>query len=235
VTTEQLGAESVQSGSVSTDEIDINTESLPSYVNESGVPLGIGVSSGPSNYALALQLNDRDAPQGEPGYSTSLAFFNDATSSGVAEEIANISADNQNELSVYTRNKPLDGTDPSAYEKRFNINAGFPQTTIEILSPTGSSQNLVFKDSDEIKWRLWSRDNGNLYLLNRNGEQVVEIFQDDNYVNWKSNRLFGLREISNPSTGDLLDQEWAWDSTNGRWLYRDSNGTVHYFTADGTL
>ena len=46
---------------------------------------------------------------------------------------------------------------------------------------------------------------------------------------------YGATEYAAPTASDLANRERAFDTTNNRWLYKDSSGTVHYWTADGTL
>lgn len=85
-------------------------------------------------------------------------------------------------------------------------------------------------------WRFirdHSRD-GELRLKSHGeGQDYVNLLGGT--IDWLGNQMIGLREISTPSTSDLASREWAWDATNGRWLFKDSGGTVHFFTPDGTL
>jgi hypothetical protein len=45
----------------------------------------------------------------------------------------------------------------------------------------------------------------------------------------------GLKEYAGPANSDLSPGEFAWDSTNNRWVFKDESGTGHYFTPDGTF
>jgi hypothetical protein len=46
---------------------------------------------------------------------------------------------------------------------------------------------------------------------------------------------YGVTEYAAPTASDLANRERAFDTTNNRWLYKDSSGTVHYWTADGAM
>ncbi|MFC6733656.1 hypothetical protein [Haladaptatus sp. DYSN1] len=67
------------------------------------------------------------------------------------------------------------------------------------------------------------------------GDSTLTLDLDANRINVHGNPVFGLREVTNPTPESLVSQEWAWDATNSRWLYKDSKGTTHFFTPDGTL
>jgi hypothetical protein len=84
--------------------------------------------------------------------------------------------------------------------------------------------------TDDVDWEWASGFNGALNLI---GDSLLLQFKPDK-INLQS-PVVNLREISNPGPADLSGGEWAWDATNGRWLFKDSAGTAHYFSPDGTL
>jgi len=52
--------------------------------------------------------------------------------------------------------------------------------------------------------------------------------------------ISGLREVSNASPGDLASGEWAFDDNrsgtgSSAWLFKDSEGALHYLDFDGTV
>ncbi|MFC6836143.1 hypothetical protein [Halomarina ordinaria] len=100
------------------------------------------------------------------------------------------------------------------------------------------TQLSFFDSTDTRQWSLEADtgDDGVLHLWDHVADDVTVAFAPDGGgIDVSGTPVLGLREITDPSPGDLRSQEWAWDATDDRWLYRDSGGTVHYFTPDGTL
>jgi len=46
---------------------------------------------------------------------------------------------------------------------------------------------------------------------------------------------FGTMEVNNPNAANLSPRQTYFDTANSRFIYKDSSGTAHYFTSDGTL
>lgn len=113
-------------------------------------------------------------------------------------------------------------------------------TTIGIAAGTGRGDSILrfVNENGECVWSI-IRDTStdeNLRLYNSRIQQTAfTVETTTNTLNLYGNSVIGLREIANPAPDDLYPQEWAWDSTQSRWLYRTSNNTVNYFEPDGTL
>jgi len=155
-------------------------------------------------------------------------------------------------LKIYVRPSPLDGTpDTPSPHTEFNMDTDLTSQVVTGADSrsvylrlrhggTGNESRLAFQDSeagigDAIDLRYGSPFQ-RFRLYDHINEQVSLVYSSAN-PSWSFEEvpMTGLREIENPTAGDLSDQEWAWDATNSRWLFKDSSGTAHYFTPDGTL
>jgi hypothetical protein len=125
-------------------------------------------------------------------------------------------------------NVPADGSDIG--RSFFNVYDEFRTfgSSIGIKNDSGRTRTL-YALNDGANFARFQFDGNNVVFLKRDRLQLRRRLD----VN--ENPAVGLREISNPSADDLESQEWAWDSSDDRWLYKDSSGTVHHFSPDGTL
>lgn len=226
------------------DGVDIGGPSDFDHMDTDASTIPARIQSPDSNIALGLQLQDPDAANGENGYSTILGFYNGPPNN---EQIGQLSADNTNEMSIYTRTLPLSDTATEGdFAKRLNFSAGSQNSIIRMKSPEYCEVNLQSQNSNpNLKWVQAGQDRMGVFYSTGsddfrfndyvNSNVALRYAYADEAWNFAGSKIRGLREISNPVASDLLDQEWAWDATNSRWLYKDDGGTAHYFTPDGTL
>lgn len=196
-----------------------------------------------------VSVRDDLAIPGHADYSCGVRF---STQDG--KRIGTLSADRaHNHLGFYTRHSGFgdDVTDPTPWVKRLNIQGGQKETQIRLYSPT-SSRMMVSSSGTSgestVQWitrsgnkmHMGANEKGQGYLSNisktdaRGGIFTFDL-HGDNGIGINENPIRGLREIEHPTPDDLSPQEWAWDATERRWLYRDSEGTVHWFAPCGTL
>lgn len=115
---------------------------------------------------------------------------------------------------------------------------GTPVIGIEAGDKRGDSVLRFVDHNNRGIWSLFrdSSTSNRFRIFNHiTGQTAISVSTRSNSVNFHGNSLVGLRELQNPTTSDLHPQEWAWDATASRWLYRDSSDTVHYFNPDGTF
>jgi len=161
------------------------------------------------------------------------------------------------EVSLYTTTDPK-GSISSTPLKRLDIEMGgdseqvqWTRTgahVVEAGSSTGALQLIGRPDNNtqDVRREYWDENNpvwetrldrsrsDRFVLLNETNGTAYEVTTGLT-IEFNGNPLTQLREISNPTAGDLGDREWAWDATNSRWLFKDSGGTAHFFNPDGTL
>jgi hypothetical protein len=161
-----------------------------------------------------------------------------------------------NHWSVYTRDGPLDGTEGNL-TKRFDImgdgasvdtyltdvrrlylrndGAGTDSTELRIQPDAGGDGTVQFNEENTKMWYLRSRSNGYFRLYNFAAGAPTWEVSPSNSINYAGNPQEGLANYDAPTSADLRPSEWAWDSTNDRWVFCDESDTVHYFTPDGTV
>lgn len=75
------------------------------------------------------------------------------------------------------------------------------------------------------------------------GNTMAQFFESGSTGEWafNGNKLSGLRELpAQPSSSDLSEREWSFtQDVDGAgtpaWVFKDSTGSAHYWTPDGTL
>lgn len=95
---------------------------------------------------------------------------------------------------------------------------------MQFLDHTGDAIWSTFMDANESAFHLYNH---------QLGESVLSVDAETNTIDFNENPLTQLRELTEPT--EIHAREWAWDATDGRWLYRDSEETIHYFTPDGVV
>jgi hypothetical protein len=113
--------------------------------------------------------------------------------------------------------------------------AGLPDENVRfVLQPQGEAGSAHMQFTDHTGTAIWSTymDTNNAFHLYNHpgGVPVLSVDPETNAISFNGNPLTQLRELSDPA--ETLPREWAWDATGGRWIYRDSGGTVHYFSPD---
>jgi len=196
---------------------------------------------------LILQSQDDTVSNGE---GRANIYWYSAGNSTAPERLAAMEAEAaDNEFSVYTKADAL-GSGSTGLEKRINIPSeqktkieftnSLSDTVVQIGAADNSDALIKFgNNNDGLRGAFgYNAVNGLTQWDDLANNRRVLFYNSDfspPYLSFNSTAVSGLREISNPAPADMLSQEWAWDSTNSRWLYKDSSGTSHYFTPDGTL
>lgn len=193
---------------------------------------------------LNLHVDNNDAATDTDAYAAMLTY-RDENDSIIARTAADAA---HNHWGVYTRANPL--SDPSgARIKRLNVAGGSENTNI--IAYGG--------DSADARFRINTNGTGSPIIdYDSGGNRVVQYLNDEKNtwraddlarrtrlfryhlgqiprLNIESNPVSGLREIKEPTSEKMFAQEWAWDKTDNRWLYKDSNEEVHWFRPCGTL
>ena len=239
----------MDANTVSTDDVDINGPSDFDVLGPDGYgDVPVRLHSDPTNHALALQWRDDSANGGSSGYGVAGPTY--VSENG--EEVGHFWADNDNEISLYSRSIPLSetATDAGQFQKRWNVQAGEAQTFASYRGDSGVFLSLTSRDDSTVTYSIaadgstrfamqYDHDLGPegsaRFLSPSVGNDLLWFDIASDRIDWQGNSQTGLREVENPTPSDLGDCEWAWDATNKRWLYKDLGGTVHYFTPDGTL
>lgn len=239
-------------GSVDTVEELINLDAADLVDGGNTYPSAIRAANEGNSGGLLIQSRQSADAKGDPGYQANIDFV-----SGDGERIARVSADRfEPQINWYLRPTPMDGSFGTP-QSRMTLNGlgndstSSDRTRLLVGNYDGGSTAIEAASTDgdaTIGWRTggaagdrvfriyWdvSRD----YIRFRdevNGVDAASYRNTEQRWHWQNKPMTGLREISNPTAADLYDQEWAWDATNGRWLFKDSGGAAHYFTPDGTL
>lgn len=118
------------------------------------------------------------------------------------------------------------------------------QLEIENADDATTTDSAQLQVRDDATFQIRHNAPGlNLLDVNANGQMILSAASGQPLIFGPSTAnvslndvpVTGLHEYSDPTAGDLGSREFAWDNTNDRWLFKDSSGTVHYFTPDGTL
>lgn len=197
---------------------------------------------------LTLSVADPEADAGEEGYAATLRYEDFD-----GRVIAKLSADAvHNHWGIYTRDAPLtDVADGSPYLKRLSVAGGMAETQARWQSPETTRLMLSSRGTTGSSLVQFITRSGNAFSLSANektgrgyiyslaeatrGPLMEFDLLGTGAIDITDSPIMGLREIENPTPGDLLAREWAWDATDSRWLYRDSSGAVHWFRPCGTL
>lgn len=249
---ESIQTASADHESVSTDEALL--DALDNWTDPAETaPLSISATT--KGHTINFQnIEDKptDPENSQLQYATQYFYTAGTENGGTPEQLALFGSDaNNEELSIYTKSDAV-GSGNTQTHKRMDIEAGAPETEVLITSLDSETRLRVEGKNENRSYLDWMNDGefefslfydpsvgteGTMEFFDlAGGNGSVLIYEKDNRL-WDFNdaAVSGLREISSPTAGDLASQEWAWDSTNSRWLYKDSGGTVHYFTPDGTL
>lgn len=225
---------------VSADDEYIN--GAPNITTPAGARIPSTIQTPSGNIALALAQLDQSASPGSAGAKAAIGYF---ASSG--EQIAQTDIDSDLEYNIYTRDADLSSA--TDLIKRFNIDAGVADTNVSIgggignttvrvaAAEAGKDATLSVGGSTGVQTAFrWNAGPDVTQMVDIASDRVIWQFNNGfsrPAMDWGGTGHYGLREISNPVAGDLLGGEWAWDSTNSRWLFKDSGGTMHNFTPDG--
>lgn len=88
----------------------------------------------------------------------------------------------------------------------------------------------------QYTWEVHNHNAAHMRLYSQTLNDVMVEHRSDGSTNFRGYPVFGLKEYSNPSAGQLTAGEWGFDTANSRWLYRLADGSAtHYYTSDGTL
>jgi hypothetical protein len=217
-------------------------------------PLISGPTDGSSGWALLMQNADDLGSAGDR-YATIGQYTSGDANSGTPERFFLFSGDVQDEeVSLYTKADAV-GSGDSEPVKRIDIDAGSAQTEVAVESYTssaklslnpatqsggGSVSYIDWRDEFSTQIRQYfnpgSGTSGQFFWYDAvNGATFMKYDIADATLRLENTPIARLREISNPTEFDLDLGEWAWDSTNDRWLFRDSSGTAHFFNPDGSL
>lgn len=193
---------------------------------------------------LNLHIVDNEAPTTTDEYAA-MVTYRDENDRIIARTAADAV---HNHWGVYTRTHPLSESS-NARTKRMNVQGGTSDTHIEIYG--GGDDGDAFFSA-----RSRSEQNGGIRMIGPNyrgsvyvddllgairienlgqHHELLRFRLDENVIDILDNPVKGLREINNPSSKNMHSQEWAWDATDSRWLYKDSNEEVHWFRPCGTL
>jgi hypothetical protein len=196
---------------------------------------------GQSNAHGIILQNQDDTVQNQEG-KANIYWYSDA-----GERIGAITAHPfDNQYSVYTKAGPI-GDGDTGLSKRWDLSGGSDDSlarltsingsaTLNIDSDSGSNSAVNYVENGDEKARIQYKPGADAVFFEDVDNSANDIiWYLGNQLNFTGLSLVGLREIDNPTAADTVNQEFAWDSTNDRWLYEDSGGTVHYFTPDGTL
>jgi len=119
------------------------------------------------------------------------------------------------------------------------VQTGPSSDTLQLIGRTVDPDQDVRREYWDDSSKIWDtrldRSIGDRFTLRNANNNAAYRVTTDLTIEWQGNPLTQLREIENPAPSDLGDREWAWDATNSRWLFKDSSGTAHFFTPDGTL
>lgn len=80
----------------------------------------------------------------------------------------------------------------------------------------------------------------NVDSIGAGGNTLIDFDYTNDTISVENNAVMKLREVgAQPSASDLSEGEWAWtDDHNGlgtaAWLFKNANGTLHYFEPSGT-
>lgn len=242
---------------ISTDEALINSvlraNAPEDWVNPTtGEDTPAVIRTNDANRALALQVQNDEKEDSEgdlkPGYSATIDWL-----STEGERIGRLAGDpGDRHLHVYVKADAVGSGDTQPRpHTRFEADADWTtlyvgdieeaDTRIVVGSPVADgSSRIVFNNQESSQMRMEFKHfsgTGDTFRFYDHQNSIVPLSYDFSVPRWnfEGTATYGLREITNPSASDLINQEWAWDATNSRWLYRDSDGTAHYFTPDGTL
>lgn len=192
--------------------------------------------------AVETYVEDNNAdPEKSDAYATWHDFKDDS-----GDIIGRLAADAaHNHVGLYTRRYPL-GDSRGKRVKRFNVGGGTANTEMRLMSPKDTRFWISAKQTPILDLQSQSTGQRTCMFIDTEEESLsvtdlahdrslLSIGLEEPSMNIHEQPLHGLREIENPTPEKMSVQEWAWDATDSRWLYKDGAEEVHWFRPCGTL